>query len=84
MSENAHAVIIDDEEGNRDGFSRALSKVGWKVRAFAEAEPAFDYLRRNRDVALVITDLMMPGTDGFGVLRSAREIDADVGKCPRP
>jgi DNA-binding NtrC family response regulator len=79
MSENAHAVIIDDEEGNRDGFSRALSKVGWKVRAFAEAEPAFEYLRRNRDVALVITDLMMPGTDGFGVLKSAREIDADVG-----
>jgi DNA-binding NtrC family response regulator len=79
MSENAHAVIVDDEEGNRDGFSRALSKVGWKVRAFAEAEPAFEYLRRNRDVALVITDLMMPGVDGFGVLKAAREIDADVG-----
>ena len=49
------------------------------VAAFAEARPAFEYLRAHRDVVLVITDLMMPGTDGFGVLAAAREIDSDVG-----
>ena len=80
MSETtSHAIIIEDEQANRDSFARALSRIGWTVSAFAEAEPGLDYLRENRDVALVITDLMMPGTDGFGVLRLAREIDPEVG-----
>jgi DNA-binding NtrC family response regulator len=49
------------------------------VVGFPEAPPAFDYLREHRDVVLVITDLMLPGTDGFGVLRAARQISPDVG-----
>jgi DNA-binding NtrC family response regulator len=79
MTESAHVILIEDEEGNRESLARALARVGYKVRAFAEAPPALQYLRDNRDVVLVITDLMLPGLDGFGVLQAAREIDADVG-----
>ena len=79
MSETIHTVIIEDEPANRESYERALSRVGYKVAAFAEAAAAFEYLRAHRDVVLVITDLMMPGVDGFGVLAAAREIDPDVG-----
>ena len=79
MSEKAHIILVEDEEGNRQSFARALSRVGYKVSAFPEAAPALDYLRQNRDVVLVITDLMLPGMDGFGVLGAVREIDAEVG-----
>jgi len=79
MSESNRVVVIEDEAANREVYERALSKIGYRVAAFAEAGPALDYLRAHRDVALVITDLMMPGTDGFGVLAAAREIDPDVG-----
>jgi DNA-binding NtrC family response regulator len=79
MSETVHVVVIEDEAANRESYERALSKIGYRVAAFAEAESAFRHLRGHRDVVLVITDLMMPGIDGFGVLAVAREIDPDVG-----
>jgi len=79
MSESIHVVIIEDETGNRESYQRALTKIGYKVAAFVEAGPALDYLRGHRDVVLVITDLMMPGIDGFGVLAATREIDPEIG-----
>ncbi|MBZ5638423.1 MAG: sigma-54 dependent transcriptional regulator [Acidobacteriia bacterium] len=78
MSEPAHIVIIEDDEGNRTAYTRYLSRLGHKVVGFPEAPPAFDYLREHRDVVLVITDLMLPGIDGFGVLRTARQVNPDV------
>src|SRR5512137_107856 len=79
MSDPAHIVIIEDDEGSRTAYTRYLSKLGHKVVGFGEAEPGLQYLRSNRDVVLVITDLMLPGTDGFGVLRSARQTSPEVG-----
>ncbi len=79
MSDGVHIVLIEDEAGNRESVTRALVRVGHKVRAFDDAEPALEYLRANRDVVLVITDLMMPGMDGFGVLAAAKAIDPEVG-----
>ena len=75
----AHIVLIEDEDANRRSLERALSKIGHKVEAFGEAEPALEYLRGNPDVSLVVTDLMLPGTDGFGVLEQAREISPEIG-----
>jgi DNA-binding NtrC family response regulator len=79
MRDKARIILIEDEAANRKGLTRALSRVGYEVRAFGEAQPALDYLRQNLDVTLVITDLMMPGIDGFGVLRMAREISPEIG-----
>jgi DNA-binding NtrC family response regulator len=79
MSESIHVVVIEDETANRESYERALSKIGYRVAAFSEAAPALEHLRGHRDVVLVITDLMMPGTDGFGVLAAAREIDPEIG-----
>ena len=78
MNESIHVVVIEDEPANRESYERALSKIGYRVAAFGEAASALRHLRLHRDVVLVITDLMMPGTDGFGVLEAAREIDPDL------
>jgi DNA-binding NtrC family response regulator len=79
MSETAQVILVEDDEANRKSYTRALARIGYTVRAFPEAEPALDYLRQNRDVVLVITDLMLPGMDGFGVLGAVREISPDIG-----
>jgi DNA-binding NtrC family response regulator len=79
MSEKPHIVVVEDDEGNRRTVERALDRAGYRVQAFAEAEPALEWLRTHRDVTLVITDLMLPGTDGFGVLEASRGIDPEVG-----
>jgi DNA-binding NtrC family response regulator len=79
MSESIHVVVIEDETANRESYERALSKIGYRVVAFGAADPALAHLRSHRDVVLVITDLVLPGTDGFGVLEAAHEIDPDIG-----
>jgi DNA-binding NtrC family response regulator len=79
MNESIHVVVIEDERPSRESYERVLSKIGYKVAGFAEAAPALNYLRTHRDVVLVVTDLMMPGVDGFGVLAAAREIDPEIG-----
>jgi DNA-binding NtrC family response regulator len=79
MSSKAHIIVIEDDEGNRRTVTRALGREKYRVAAFAEAEPALDYMREHRDVVLVITDLMLPGIDGFGVLEASRDIDPEVG-----
>ena len=79
MSEGSRIILIEDEEANRRSVSRALSKVGHHVESFSEADPAIEYLRQHPDTVLVITDLMLPGTDGFGVLKAAKAINPDIG-----
>jgi len=79
MSDLAHVLVIEDDMANRRGLVRALTRTGYKVEAFARADPALDYLREHRDVVLVITDLMMPGTDGFDVLAAVKEIRPRTG-----
>ena len=79
MNETIHVVVIEDERPSRESYERVLTKIGYRVAGFAEAAPALDYLRQHRDVVLVVTDLMMPGVDGFGVLAAVREIDPDIG-----
>ncbi len=78
MNEDIHIVLIEDEDGNRESLRRALSRVGYRVSAFGEANAALGFLREHRDVVLVITDLMMPGMDGFGVLEAARSMDPEI------
>jgi DNA-binding NtrC family response regulator len=79
MTDKAKILVIEDDEGNRRSLTRALEREGYSVEAFAEAPPGLDYLQANRDVTLVATDLMLPGTDGFGVLEAARQIRPDIG-----
>jgi len=79
VSAKQHIIVVEDDEGNRRTLTRALERDGYRVDAFAEAEPALEYLRENRDVVLVITDLMLPGKDGFDVLEASRGIDPEVG-----
>jgi len=79
MSEVIHVVVIEDERPSRESYERVLTKIGYKVTGFADAASALDFMRAHRDVVLVVTDLIMPGIDGFGVLAAAREIDPEMG-----
>jgi DNA-binding NtrC family response regulator len=78
MSEKVRIIVIEDDEGNRQSMQRALSRAGYRVEAFEEAESGLEFLKRNRDVDLVVTDLLLPGIDGFGVLEQARESNSRI------
>ena len=59
-------IVIDDEEGMREGMRRVLERRGFSVRTARDGETALRLLEEApADVALV--DLKMPGIDGFKV-----------------
>ncbi len=59
--------IVDDDRSIRWVLERALSQAGIKVRSFESADALLKHLDRERPRA-VISDVRMPGTDGFTLL----------------
>jgi signal transduction histidine kinase len=70
-------LVVDDEDDVREFLKTALEATGHTVETVASGEEAVRVFREE-PFALVITDLKMPGQDGFEVLRSVREIVPDT------
>ena len=61
-------LVVDDEEGMREGIRRILDRNGYHVTTAEDGEQAIARLEEcTFDIALV--DLKMPGIDGFQVTR---------------
>ncbi|WP_051554293.1 response regulator [Desulfobulbus elongatus] len=73
---NKSILLVDDEQLIRASLSRELTgePSGFEVTAAACGEEAIARLHE-RGWHLVITDLFMPGLDGFQVLKEAKRID---------
>jgi EAL domain-containing protein (putative c-di-GMP-specific phosphodiesterase class I)/ActR/RegA family two-component response regulator len=81
-------LLVDDEPQALRLFSAFLSASGMEVVAVESADRALELLERY-PFETIVTDLRMPGLDGFSLLRSVRERDADlpvivVTGCPGP
>jgi CheY-like chemotaxis protein len=64
-------LIVDDHEDIRRMFARLVRASGHEAVVAAEGEEAIAEATE-RPPGLVILDLMMPGINGFDVLRSLR------------
>ncbi len=64
-------VLADDNADMRSYVSRLLIAQGYQVEPVADGEAAVAAVRREAP-DLILTDVMMPGLDGFGVLRAIR------------
>ena len=68
---SARILVADDNADMREYVSRLL-RTRWQVEAVADGATALTALRA-RPPALVLADVMMPGLDGFALLRAVRE-----------
>jgi DNA-binding response OmpR family regulator len=68
----AHAPLADDNADLRSYVARLPAERGYEVTTAADGEAALDAIRRRRP-DLVVTDVMMPQLDRFGLLRAIRE-----------
>lgn len=66
-------LIVDDDVGVTDVFSRALRLEGYEVWAAQSADEALNLARLHRPHAIIL-DLRMPLTSGVDLLRSIRAI----------
>ena len=70
LADAAKVLVADDNADMREYVTRLLSDQ-WHVEAVANGRQALDLLARH-DFDLVVTDVMMPELDGFGLLEAVR------------
>ena len=66
-------LIADDEPGIRESLADVLVDAGYDAHTAADGAEALAAIGE-RNFALVVTDLRMPGADGLEVLRKVREL----------
>jgi DNA-binding NtrC family response regulator len=71
------ALVVDDDESIRELLISYFSSRGLNVTGAQDGRAAIAAIERsNGRFGLVITDLSLPGADGFAVLQAARSANA--------
>jgi DNA-binding response OmpR family regulator len=73
----ATILVVDDDEGVRETFARALRLEGYLVRTARDA--ATGLREASADLDAILVDLRMPLVDGLGFLQRLRQ--QDPGRC---
>ncbi len=70
--DGAKILAVDDNEDNRDLFAIILQSLGAEVRLAGSAKEAMKILAEYKP-DLVLSDISMPGEDGFSLLSQIRQ-----------
>lgn len=66
-----HVLIVEDEENIVESLSFLLKREGFRVTSVLDGAQAMDRIGAGRP-DLLILDVMLPGVDGFEILRTIR------------
>ena len=66
-------LVVDDEDRMRKLVRDYLSREGYSILEARDGEEALKVFFDNKDIALVILDVMMPKLDGWEVLKEIRQ-----------
>jgi DNA-binding NtrC family response regulator len=76
---NETVLLVENDDSIRDLGTRYLSRAGYKVLTAANGSEAFEICRtREKEIALVIIDLMMPDITGKQCLEELSRISSNV------
>ncbi|MFD0689124.1 response regulator [Actinomadura fibrosa] len=75
----ARVLVVDDDQDMRDYLTRLLAPT-WRVTTASDGAQALALARHERP-DLVLADVMMPGLDGFALLRTVRSVP-DLAALP--
>ncbi len=65
--------LVEDEKSLNDVLTSYLEKEGWEVKSFLDGNEALEEVDDSPD--LWILDIMLPGVDGFELLREIKKLD---------
>jgi adenylate cyclase len=80
MTEQISVLAVDDQPANLRLLEAVLTPRGYDVRTAGSGSEALDALAKD-DVDLVLLDIVMPGMDGYQVVRAIRA-DQRIGFVP--
>ena len=71
--EKMKILVVDDESRIRKLVKDFLTRAGYQVLEAGDGMEAMDLFYEDKDIALIILDVMMPKMDGWQVCREVRE-----------
>lgn len=66
-------MVVDDEQRMRKLVKDFLLKKNYEVIEAGDGEEALDSFYENKDIALIVLDVMMPKMDGWEICREIRK-----------
>jgi CheY-like chemotaxis protein len=70
---NMNVLVVEDNPISAKVMQHTLDKHGYEILTARDGQEALEYLESHAEIDLVITDLMMPKTDGTELIRTIRE-----------
>jgi putative nucleotidyltransferase with HDIG domain len=70
-------LVVDDEEPIRSALKKYLAQQQFEVYTGASGDEALDQLRRHK-IALMLSDIRMPGLSGIDLVPQALEIEPEL------
>lgn len=67
-------LVVDDESRMRKLVRDFLEREGFQVLEAGDGEEAMDRFYEDKDISLIILDVMMPKMDGWQVCREIRQV----------
>ena len=69
---SAVVFLIDDDDGSRNAMARSLERMGHRIEGYPSAELALDDMREGKPLDMIVSDVRMPGMNGYEFLRQVR------------
>jgi CheY-like chemotaxis protein/anti-sigma regulatory factor (Ser/Thr protein kinase) len=76
--EGLHVLVVDDEEDGRTLITTVLEKCGAKVTAADSAAAGLNLIQELRP-DILLSDLGMPGEDGYSLIKKVRALSSEQG-----
>jgi CheY-like chemotaxis protein len=74
-------LIVDDDSRNIFALSAVLKAKGFSIVTADSVDEGFDLLRSQPDIGIVLSDIMLPGKDGFEFIEMVRK-DSRIRSTP--
>jgi PAS domain S-box-containing protein len=75
---DVRVLIVDDESDAREVLREVLERCGAHVRDTGSAQAAFELVKEWRP-EVIVSDIGMPGEDGYTLIRTVREWEKGAG-----
>lgn len=72
-----HILVVEDDRDLNEAVCRHLSSRNYQATGVLQASDAFDQLYASH-IDLIISDIMMPGMDGFAFAEAVRSQDKNI------
>lgn len=75
MNHKRTILVVDDMSQIRNILSFSLRKEGYEIKVAANGKDALKYALGDKPPDLIILDIMMPGMNGYEVIKKIRASD---------